>query len=67
MHETGQYLGFDIGYGWWTTAAAKAKYLMEAKVRHEDPRKGLHDLPSFIGAWNFYRHHIKNFTYTTPF
>ena len=28
-------------------------------------RKGLHDVRSFIGACNFYRRHIKNFTYTS--
>ena len=30
MKETVQYLGFDIGYGWWTCAASKAKPLMAA-------------------------------------
>ena len=65
MQETMQYLGFDMGYGWWTPVASKAKALMDAKVRHEAPKKGLHDVRSFIGACNFYRHHIKNFTYTT--
>ena len=65
MQESMQYLGFDIGYGWWTPAASKTKPLMDAKVRHEDPKKGLHDVPSFIGACNFYRRHIKNFTYTS--
>ena len=59
MQETMQYLGFDVGYGWWTPAASKAKPLMDAKVRHEDPKKGLHDVRSFIGACNFYRRHIK--------
>ena len=34
-------------------------------LRHEDPKKGLHDVRSFIGACNFYRRHIKNFTYTS--
>ena len=38
---------------------------MDATVRHEDPKKGLHDVRSFIGACNFYRRHIKNFTYTS--
>ena len=38
---------------------------MDAKVRHEDPKKGLHDVRSFIGACNFYRRHIKNLTYTS--
>ena len=65
MRETMQYLGSDVGYGWWTPAASKANPLMDAKVRHEDPKKGLHDVRSFIGACNFYRCHIKNFTYTS--
>ena len=39
MQDTMQYLRFDIGYGSWTPAASKAKPLMDAKVRHEDPRK----------------------------
>ena len=65
MQETMQYLGFDIGYGRWGPAASKAKALMDAKVRHEDPRKGLHDVRSFIGPCDFYRRHIKNFTYTS--
>ena len=65
MQETMQYLGFDSGYGWWASAASKAKPLMDAKIRHEDPRKGLHDVRSFIGACNFYRRNIRNFTYTS--
>ena len=65
MRETMQYLGFYIGYGWWTRAASKATPLMDAQVRHEDPKRGLHDVRSFIGACNFYRSHIKNFTYTS--
>ena len=63
--ETMQYLGFDMGYGWWTPAASKAKPLMDAKVQHAHPKRGLHDVHSFIGACNFYRGHIKNFTYTS--
>ena len=31
----------------------------------DDPKKGLHDVQSFIGAWNFYRRHIHNFTYSS--
>ena len=65
MQDTMQYLGFDIGYGWWTPPASKAKPLMDAKVRHEDPKKGLHDVRNFIGACNFYRRYIKNFTYAS--
>ena len=65
MQKTMQYLRFDIGYGWWTPTASKGKPLMDAMVRCEDPRKGLHDVRNFIGACNFYHRHIKNFTYTT--
>ena len=39
--------------------------LTDAKVGHEDPKKGLHDVRSFIWACNFYRRHIKNFTYSS--
>ena len=65
MQETMQYLGFDIGYGWSTRAASKAKPLMDANVRHADPKRRLHDVRSFIRACNFYRRHIKNFTYSS--
>ena len=65
MQETMQYLGFDIGYEWWTPAASKAKPLMDAKVQHEDRKKGLHDVHSFVWACNFYRRYIKGFTYTS--
>ena len=38
---------------------------MDAKVQHEDPKIGLHVVRCFIGACNFYRRHIKHFTYTS--
>ena len=59
MQKTVQYLGFDIGYGWLTPAASKAQPLTRAKVRHEDFKKELHDVRSFIGACNFGRRHVK--------
>ena len=65
MQEIMQYLGFDIGYGWWTPAASKTNPLMDAMVQHEDPKRGLHDVHSFIRACNFYRRHINNFSYTS--
>ena len=65
MQETMQYLQLIFGYGWWTPAASKAEPPMVANVRHEEPKKGLHDVPSFIGAGNFYRRHIKNFTHSS--
>ena len=36
MQESMQYLGPDIGYGWWTPAASKANPLMD----DETPRRG---------------------------
>ena len=66
MQETMQYLVFGFGYCWWTPAASKAKPQMDAKVRHENPKKGLHDIRSFIGACNFYRRHIKSLSTTAP-
>ena len=65
MQETMQYVEFDIGYGWRTPPAPKAKPLMDAKVRHKEPKKVLRDVRSFIRACNFHRRHIKNFTYTS--
>ena len=31
----------------------------------KDPKKGLHDVQSFIRACNFYRRHIHNFSYSS--
>ena len=52
-----EYLGFDAGYGWWKTAASKMQPLQDME--------GLHDVRSFVGACNFYRQHIHNFTYSS--
>ena len=53
--ETMQYLGFDIGCGRRTPAPSKAKHVMHAKARHEDPQKRLHDVRRLIEVSNFYR------------
>ena len=31
----------------------------------DDPKKGLHDVRSFIGAFNLYRRHMHSFTYSS--
>ena len=64
MREEMEYLGFDVGYGWWKPAASKMQPLQDMQIR-DDPKKGLHDVRSFIGACNFYRRHIHNFTYSS--
>ena len=38
--------------------------LQDMQIR-DDPKKGLHDVRSFVGACNFYRRHIHNFTYSS--
>ena len=63
MKEEIEYLGFDVGYGWLEPAASKMQPLQDMQIR-DDPKKGLHDVRSFLGACNFYRRHIHNFTYS---
>ena len=61
MQETLQYLGLDIGSG-----SLRSKPVIYARVQHEHPRKGLHDVCTSIGACSFYRLHMKKFTYSRP-
>ena len=46
------YLGFDVGFGWWKPAVSKMQPLQDIQIR-DDPKKGLHDMRSFLGACNF--------------
>ena len=56
-----------MGYGWWKPAASKMQPLQDMQIR-DDPKKGPHDVRNFVGACNFYRHHIHNLTYSSaPF
>ena len=64
MREEMDYLGFDVGYGWWKPAASKMQPLQDMEVR-DNPKKGLHDIWSFMGACNFYRRNIHNFTFSS--
>ena len=59
MREEMEYLGFDVRYGLWRPAASQIQPLQDMQI-HDDPKKGLHDIRSFIGACNFYRSHIHN-------
>ena len=54
MREEMEYLGFDVGYGWCKPAASKMQCLQDVRIR-DHPKKGLHDVRSFIGTYNFYR------------
>ena len=42
MKEEMEYLGFDVGYGWWRPAASKMQPLQDMQIR-DDPKKGLHN------------------------
>ena len=64
MREEMEYLGFDVGYGWWKPADSKMQPLQDMQMS-DDPKKGLQNVWSFIGACNFYRRHIHNFTYSS--
>ena len=64
MKEEIGYLGFDVGYGCWKPAVSKMQPLQDMQIR-DDPKKGLHDVGSFVGACNFYRRRIHNFTYSS--
>ena len=52
MKEEKEYLGFDVGYGWWKPATSKMQPLQDMQIR-DDPKKRLHDVRSFLGACNF--------------
>ena len=64
MKEGMEYLGFDVGYGWWKPAPSKMQPLQDMQIR-DDPKKRLHDVRSFAGACNLYGRHIRNFTYSS--
>ena len=62
MREEMEYLGFDIGYGWWRPAASKMQPLQD--MRYVTALRGVcTTFRSFIAACNFYRRHIHTFTY----
>jgi hypothetical protein len=53
-----EYLGFDLGWGQWSPSKKRVQAIMGAKVKTQK------DLRSFLGAMNFYRRHIPNFTFS---
>ena len=64
MREEIKYLGIDVGYGWWKPAASKIQPLQDMRI-HDNPKKGLHDVLSFIRGCKVYRRHIHYFTYSS--
>ena len=59
LKEDMEYLGFTIGWGWWRPSESRTSAINETKV------KSVQDLRAFLGACNFLRSHIKNFTETS--
>lgn len=53
------FLGFEVGFGWWRPSRKKVAALESCQV------KNLKELRSFLGACNFYRRHIKGFSHTS--
>ena len=49
LKEEMEYLGFDVGYGWWKPAASTMQPLQDMQFRN-DPKKGLHNVRSFCGC-----------------
>ena len=56
---TTDYLGFTVGTGWWRPTDHKIAALQSAKITN------LKDLRRFLGACNFCRRHIRNFSHTS--
>lgn len=59
LQERMEYLGYELGWGWWRPSQKKVEPLMSSKV------SSLKDLQRFLGALNFYRRHLKNFTFSS--
>ena len=64
MREVVGYLGFEVRYRWWKPVEDKFAPLLKATIR-DHPVQGVKDIRAFIGSCNFYRRHIRNFTYSS--
>ena len=59
LTEEMEYLGFVVGNNWWKPSPKKVQALQKAKITD------LKSLRGFLGAANFLRRHVKNFTYAS--
>ena len=53
------YLVFDIGYSYWRPSGKKLVALLKAEIY------SFKDLKKFLGACDFYRRHVKGFSFTS--
>ena len=55
------YLGYSLGWGTWKPSSKRVQAILNYfKVQN------VKELRSFLGAMNFYRRHVKNFTFHHP-
>ena len=59
VKEKLEYLGFCVGWGSWRPSEKKIQAIVDFKV------KNLKDLRTFLGACNFFRRHVKAFTFSS--
>ena len=59
LKQSLDYLGYHIEENMWSPSQSKVQSILKAKVQN------LRDLHSFLGAANFYRRHIRNFTFSS--
>ena len=64
IKEEMEYYGFRRAVWLVETTASEMQPLQDMLIR-DDPKNGLHDMRSFVGACNFYRRHIRNLTYSS--
>ena len=58
------YLGFQMGHGWWRPSSEKLEPLLSF-TRRDDPVKGVKDIRSFVCAASFYRRQVKKLTFAS--
>ena len=66
MQEETEYLGFQVGWGWWRPVKEKVAPIAKASIR-DDKTRGVKDIRAYLGSCNFYRRHIPTFTYSNQF
>ena len=59
LDEEIEYLGFTLGWGTWRPSQKGIQAILRAQVKNQK------DLRTFLGAMNFYRRHVKNFTFSS--
>ena len=66
MQEVMDYLGFTIGYGWWKPVEDKVRPLADFSIEGvKNKVEGVKRIRQFLGSCNFYRRHLKQFTFSS--